>query len=106
MKNQDEIKQISNLMIKEITPAGGYGIYFKQRKPYASIIWSNGGGWDHVSMCPYKRSHTPTWDEMCRLKDDFFREDEGLPHSTVRYGRYSQRANSRRGAQRSCGGSE
>lgn len=76
MKNQDEIKQISNLMIKEITPAGGYGIYFKQRKPYASVIWSNGGGWDHVSMCPYKRSHTPTWDEMCRLKDDFFRDDE------------------------------
>ena len=52
MKNQDEIKQISNLMIKEITPAGGYGIYFKQRKPYASVIWSNGGGWDHGFHVP------------------------------------------------------
>ena len=50
MKNQEELQQISNLMIKENTPYGGYGIYFKQRKPYASVIWS--------------------------LKDDFFRDDE------------------------------
>ena len=76
MKNQEEIQQISNLMIQDNTPYGGCGVYYKQRKPYASVIWSNGGGWDHVSVCPFKRTHTPTWDEMCKLKDDFFRDDE------------------------------
>lgn len=76
MKSEVEIKQISSFIVKGSSPAGGYGIYFKQRKPYASVIWSNGAGWDHVSMCPFKRSHTPTWDEMCKLKNDFFRDDE------------------------------
>lgn len=44
MKSQEEIQQISNLMIQDNTPYGGCGVYYKQRKPYASVIWSNGGG--------------------------------------------------------------
>lgn len=53
MKSQEEIQQISNLMIEENTPYGGCGTNFKQKKPYASVIWSNGGGWD--IMFPYAR---------------------------------------------------
>lgn len=52
------------------------GEIWKAGKPFASVIWSTGGGWDHVSMAPYKRSTVPSWDDMCRLKDMFFRDDE------------------------------
>ncbi len=76
MKSLDEIKEISNLMIVDACTEGGHGIYYKQRKPYASVIWSSGGGWDHVSIMPFKKTHTPTWDEMCKLKDDFFHKEE------------------------------
>jgi len=39
-----------------------------------TIIWSFAGGWEHVSM--NDKSRTPTWDEMCDLKDMFWDEDE------------------------------
>ena len=41
----------------------------------ASIIWSWGGGWEHVSVCPLNGS-MPTWDDMCFIKDMFWEEDD------------------------------
>ena len=76
MKNIEEIKSNTNFLIRNSSNDGGIGELYVVGKPYASVIWSNGGGWEHVSMCPYKRSHTPTWDEMCKLKDMFFHDDE------------------------------
>jgi hypothetical protein len=38
------------------------------------IIVSNGMGWDHVSVSAYDRC--PTWDEMCVVKNQFWRADE------------------------------
>ena len=51
-----------------------YGL--NRDKPYkpALVIWSWGGGWDHVSVS--FRDRCPTWDEMCRVKDMFFYPDE------------------------------
>lgn len=43
-----------------------------------SVIWSYGGGWEHVSVSPYPKRITPSWDDMCRLKDLFFSEDEDV----------------------------
>ncbi len=43
-----------------------------------SVIWSYGGGWEHVSVAPYQKRITPSWDDMCRLKDLFFLEDEDV----------------------------
>lgn len=40
------------------------------------VIASNGGGWDHVSINPYKHSRTPNWNIMCELKDLCFKDDE------------------------------
>lgn len=40
------------------------------------VIASNGGGWDHVSVHLKNKNRVPTWEEMCRLKDIFFEEDE------------------------------
>ena len=41
----------------------------------ASIIWSWGAGWEHVSVCP-ANGKVPTWDDMCLIKDLFFKSDE------------------------------
>lgn len=42
------------------------------------VIASNGGGWDHVSVSPgtNRKNGTPTWDEMCAIKDMFFEKEE------------------------------
>ena len=75
MKSLEELKKTPNLLICNIGEDGGSGV-IEYGKLRASVIWSFGGGWEHVSMAPYKRSHTPTWDEMCKLKDMFFYDDE------------------------------
>ena len=42
-----------------------------------SVIWgSDEDGWEHVSVAPYDRNITPSWDDMCRLKDIFFEDEE------------------------------
>lgn len=53
---------------------GGKGHFIKGSQKGMTVIWSYAGGWEHVSMDGKKRM--PTWDEMCRLKDMFFNEDE------------------------------
>lgn len=76
MKTNEELRSTANLLIVRTATDGGMGEIFKLGKRHGSVIWSNGGGWEHVSVCPYKRSYTPSWDDMCALKDMFFHEDE------------------------------
>lgn len=42
------------------------------------FVASWGGGWDHVSVAPVKRNKLPTWEQMCKVKDIFFRDDEAV----------------------------
>lgn len=77
MKTLEELRKTPRLMIRQTGVDGGFGIIFRMDgKQFGTVIWSFGGGWEHVSVAPFKKSHTPTWDEMCALKDMFFREDE------------------------------
>lgn len=76
MKTLEEIKGTPNLLVHSVSDDGGTGEIFKAGKPYASVIWSYGGGWEHVSIAPYNRRITPDWDDMCRLKDMFFYDYE------------------------------
>lgn len=39
------------------------------------VIASNGGGWEHVSV-HRANGKIPTWEEMCAIKDFFFKEEE------------------------------
>lgn len=41
-----------------------------------NVLASNGGGWDHVSVSVYGTDETPTWDEMCWVKQQFFNPEE------------------------------
>lgn len=38
------------------------------------VIISDGMGWEHVSVS--RRDRTPTWEEMCFIKDMVFNDDE------------------------------
>jgi len=40
------------------------------------VLVSDGGGWDHVSISIIDSGETPTWREMCHIKNLFFAEDE------------------------------
>ena len=73
MKTMDEIRQDRRLQIHQIAEDGGNG-WVTIRGKTMCVVFSWGGGWDHVSASFTNR--TPTWDEMCVLKDIFFREDE------------------------------
>ena len=75
MKTLEELRETAHLMIKATSWDGGKG-YIEFGKLRGSVIWSTGAGWEHVSVNPYRRSYMPTWEDMCRLKDMFFHEDE------------------------------
>lgn len=75
MKSIEEILKNKGLFGFETGHDGGTcWRQFHTNKSPAVIIFSWGGGWDHVSMS--FRNRVPSWDEMCWLKDAFFDEDE------------------------------
>ena len=40
------------------------------------MFGENEDGWEHVSVSPKHKYKTPTWDDMCALKDIFFDDEE------------------------------
>jgi len=67
----------TRLVISEYGDDGGYAwAKFRSSKEntHASIIFSWGAGWDHVSVSFHNR--VPTWGEMCEAKNMFFYKDE------------------------------
>lgn len=70
----EELEQRKNFEVLRVGFDGGIGVFTKGNLKGMSVIWSFGGGWEHVSMDG--RNRMPTWDEMCQLKDIFFTEDE------------------------------
>jgi hypothetical protein len=41
-----------------------------------NVIASDGAGWEHVSVSPQTKPRTPTWEEMCFIKDLFWGPEE------------------------------
>ena len=76
MRTREEIINNPNIIVRNNDADGGNG-WIKLGRSVADaavVVWSWGGGWDHVSVSFSKRC--PTWDEMCKVKDAFFRDDE------------------------------
>ena len=44
----------------------------------ATLIVSTGAGWEHASICPLKKNIIPSWEDMCKLKDIIWPEDEAV----------------------------
>lgn len=78
MKSNEEIRIEHRVLIEQMTVDGGRGWIpgLDPQKPNAQarVQWSNGLGWDHVSVSWPKRC--PTWDEMARVKKLFFHPKE------------------------------
>lgn len=56
---------------------GNNGLFaIKKGKLKFHVIASDGLGWDHVSVTISNRKRTPSWPEMCFIKDLFFNESE------------------------------
>ena len=73
MRTLDEIAQnLKSAGVKKVAVDADGGMAWM--KNGRTIIWSFGGGWEQVSM--NDKSKTPTWEEMCDLKDMFWDEDE------------------------------
>jgi len=53
---------------------GAFKIFIGGRSFY--VVASNGGDWEHVSVSLKNQKRTPTWEEMCNVKNMFFEEDE------------------------------
>ena len=74
------MKDMSELPSRIVHPLGGFSderngaAVVKINGAALRVIFSDGMGWDHVSVSMAKRC--PTWDEMCAIKDLFFNPDE------------------------------
>jgi hypothetical protein len=76
MKKLESILNTPNISVRNLSEDGGIGEIWRAGKRFGSVIWSSGAGWEHVSIAPYDRRTVPSWDDMCRLKDMFFEDDE------------------------------
>lgn len=75
MRNINEIINNDRLVIIELGIDGGYAqVYLPGQKKPANLVFSWGGGWDHVSAS-YK-NRCCTWEEMCHIKEIFFEPEE------------------------------
>lgn len=76
MKNIEEIKRTPNLTIIEEAEHDGFcGRYYdKNTGKWLTFIFSYQLGWEHLSVS--MPSKTPSWDQMCIMKDIFWNEEE------------------------------
>lgn len=77
MKTLNEILQQPRLQVLRTGEDGGQGLMmldYKKPNKAVFVVWSNGGGWDHVSVSWPNRC--PTWEEMCMVKRTFFYPEE------------------------------
>ena len=77
MRNIEDILKHPNLQFaKENIDGGVAEIHVGGWQ--GSVIWSNGAGWEHISVHPFARRITPSWDDMCKVKEIFFKDDEAV----------------------------
>lgn len=74
MKTLDDIRKAPGMVVDVTVADGGrcfiYGADPKKPNRCMCVVFSTGGGWDHVSVSWPNRC--PTWDEMCMVKRIFF----------------------------------
>lgn len=77
MKSIEELKAETRLHIGQVSNDGLSG---EISLPLwrGTFICSTGAGWEHVSVSPYQHRITPSWDDMCRIKDVFWHDTEAV----------------------------
>ena len=76
MKHIEEVKKTPNLFIEAEAENDGMGgkYYDKNTGKWLNFIFSYQLGWEHLSVSMPNK--TPTWDQMCIMKNIFWNEDE------------------------------
>ena len=77
MKSLSEIKTHPRLHIDAVSSDGFSGVVSLPLWR-GSLICSTGAGWEHVSVSPYQHRITPSWDDMCKIKDIIWNDDEAV----------------------------
>lgn len=77
MKSSAEIAENRRIQVLLEGEDGGQGIIALPLWR-GTVIWSTGAGWEHVSVSPESKRIVPTWDDMCKIKDIFFGDDEAV----------------------------
>ena len=77
MRDWEEIKQLKRVIWANVTDDGAAG-FIKMPCWQGSIIVSTGAGWEHVSVSPDKKRIIPSWDDMVKIKDMFWTEEEAV----------------------------
>lgn len=76
MRSLEEIKACKRIAIFEQTVDGFSGII--SMPLWTGTVICSWDFWDHVSVAPSKKRITPSWDDMCMIKDIFFKDDEAV----------------------------
>lgn len=76
MKDLTYLDQYRQTLYGERGDAYNGAFKIPMNSKYFTVIASNGGGWEHVSISILNSKRTPTWSEMCQIKDMFFNENE------------------------------
>lgn len=74
MRKIKDIESRSQLITMMQLGMDGALFKFRYKARDYTVIASNGGGWDHVSIS--SKSRTPTWEVMAKVKDIFFESNE------------------------------
>ena len=74
MRNYEDILKHPRIECSAMGVDGGLFRYNLYGKRSLRVVASNSLGWDHVSVSLNHR--TPTWEEMCEVKDIFFEPEE------------------------------
>lgn len=77
MKDYEEILKNGRIYSVE-RGLDGFRAMIQMHKYKASLIVTDGGGWEHASIVPVNRGIVPSWDDMCFLKDIIWNEDEAV----------------------------
>lgn len=77
MKTLEEIKASRRIAIMHMGKDGFDGMIYMPTWE-GTVVCSTGAGWEHVSVCPKASRITPSWDDMCKIKDIFFKDDEAV----------------------------
>lgn len=76
MKTFEKIEKSGRLR-EIITVCGSYAAIIRlPDSGTASVVWDTNDGYEHVSVSPKHKFRTPTWEDMCFLKDVFFDDEE------------------------------
>ena len=77
MKSMEEIKSNPRVTVSEKGLDGFRGT-ISMPTWIGSLICTSGGGWEHVSVSPFKKNVMPSWNDMCMLKDIFWNDTEAV----------------------------